>query len=36
VYVGEEDNTTTYRRSLHGYYYNTCYVLAYDFYSMWK
>jgi peptide/nickel transport system substrate-binding protein len=36
VYVGEEANTTTYHRGLHGYYYNTVYVLAYDFYSMWK
>ena len=36
VYVGEATNTTTYRRTLHGYYYNTIYVYTYDFYSMWK
>ena len=36
VYVGEESNSTTYRRALHGYYYNTVDVLTYDFYAMYK
>lgn len=36
AYIAEATNTTTYRRSLHGYYYNTIYVYSYDFYSMWK
>ncbi len=36
VYVAEEANSTTYRKSLHGYYYNPVDVLSYDYYHMWK
>lgn len=36
VYVAEEANSTAYRSSLHGYYYNPVDVLSYDYYSMWK
>jgi peptide/nickel transport system substrate-binding protein len=36
IYVGEVTNSTTYRRNLHGYYYNRVDVLSYDVYSFWK
>ncbi len=36
VYVAEQTNSTTYRKELHGYYYNTIDILTYDFYAMWK
>ncbi len=36
VPIAEIPNTTVYRSSLHGYYYNSIYTLTYDYYTMWK